>query len=436
MTRRRVAGAVATLAVVAALGGGAWRFLRRGGDAGPGGVPTFVVAEDRLVRRVSAEGNLRAVKATPLIVPKTSGFGAMKIAWLAPDGGIVKQGDVVVRFDRTDPEKQLADGRADLASANARLAAEQIKAGAAVAARDTAAKLASDELAQTRRFQSKDKEIFSRNQIIESELDEQLATARKHHAEQTRSVERDLSRTKAGLIAVEQQKAELAINHARSALDSMEIRAPHGGIFVLQRNWRGEYPKVGQQMWPGQRVAEIPLLEAMEAEVFVLEVDGSGLAEKQPAEVVIEARPETVHRGKVRLVDKLAKPRIDGVPIQYFAVVIELERTDPAVMKPGQRVRARLILDEERALVVPRQAVMSKDGKNLVYRRTARGEFESVPVELGAATSGRVAVTKGLAAGDVIALRDPTRSVDQALGSGEPAGGAAAGPGAPGEGGR
>lgn len=435
MTRRRAAGAVATLAVIAALGGGAWRFLRRGGDAGPGGVPTFVVAEDKLVRRVSAEGNLRAVKATPLIVPKTSGFGAMKIAWLAPDGGIVKQGDVVVRFDRTGPEKQLADGRADLASANARLAAEQIKAGAAVAARDTAAQLASDELAQTRRFQSKDKEIFSRNQIIESELDEQLAAARKHHAEQTRSVERDLSRTKAGLIAVEQQKAELAINHARSALDSMEIRAPHGGIFVLQRNWRGEYPKVGQQMWPGQRVAEIPLLEAMEAEVFVLEVDGSGLAEKQPAEVVIEARPETVHRGQVRLVDKLAKPRVDGVPIQYFAVVIELDRTEPAVMKPGQRVRARLFLDEERALVVPRQAVMSKDGKHLVYRRTARGEFESVPVELGAATSGRVAVTKGLAAGDVIALRDPTRSVDQALGSGEPAGGAAAGAGAPGEGG-
>ncbi len=437
MTRRRALRGLAGLAALGALGllgGGAWRYLGRGEPAGPGGVPTFVVAEDRLVRRVNAEGNLRAVKATPLIVPKTVAFGAMKIAWLAPDGGIVKQGDVVVRFDRSGPEKQLADGQADLESANARLRAEQIKAGAAVAARDTAAKLASEELDQTRRFQSKDQEIFSRNQIIESELDERLASARKHHAEQTRSVERVQSRTKAGLIAVEQQKAALAINHARSALESMEIRAPHGGIFVLQRNWRGEYPKVGQQMWPGQRVADIPLLEAMEAEVFVLEVDGSGLAEQQRAEVVIEARPEVVHPGKVRLVDKLAKPRIDGVPIQYFAVVIELERTDPAVMKPGQRVRARLILDDDRALVVPRQAVLSKDGKSFVYRRTPRGEFESVPVELGAATSGRVAVTSGLAAGDVIALRDPTRSVDQALGSGEPAG--AAGPGAQGEGGR
>ena len=429
MRRGRALGA---LAAAAALGGGAWAYLRPGGAAEPSGVPTATVVEDRLVRRVNAEGNLRALKATPLIVPKTSAQGAMKVAWLAPDGSIVKQGDVVVRFDRSGPEKQLADGQADLASASARRKAEQIKAGAAVAARDTTAQLAAEELDQTRRFQSKDKEIFSRNQIIESEIDEGLATARKRHAEQTKSVERDLSRSKVGLIAVEQQKAELAINHARSALDSMEVRAPHGGIFVLQRNWRGEYPKIGQQMWPGQRVADIPLLETMEAEVFVLEVDGSGLAEQQRAEIVIEARPETVHRGKVRLVDKLAKPRIDNVPIQYFAVVVELERTDPAVMKPGARVRARLILDEERALVVPRQAIFNKEGKSFVYRRTARGDFESVPVELGAATSGRVAVTRGLAAGDAIALRDPTRSIDQALGSGEPAG--AAGPAGQGEG--
>jgi multidrug efflux pump subunit AcrA (membrane-fusion protein) len=429
MTLRPVLGAIA---VAAALGGGAWLYLRRGESASGNSVPTFIVAEDKLVRRVNAEGNLRALKATPITTPKTSSDGAMKIAWLAPDGGNVKQGDVVVRFDRTAAEKQLVDGQADRESATARRQAEQIKSGAAVAARDTAAKLAADELDQTRRFQSKDKEIFSRNQIIESEIDERLAAARKQHAEQTKAVERDLSRSKVGLITVEQQKAELAINHAKSALEMMEVKAPHGGLFVLQRNWRGEYPKIGQQMWPGQRIADIPLLETMEAEVFVLEIDGSGLAEKQRAEVVVEAHPETVYRGTVRLVDKLAKPRVDGMPIQYFAVVIELEKTDPAVMKPGQRVRARLILDEERALVVPRQAVLNKDGKSFVYRRTPRGEFESVPVELGAATSGRVVVKSGLAAGDAIALRDPTRSVEQALGSGEPAG--ATGPGAKGEG--
>ena len=83
----------------------------------------------------------------------------------------------------------------------------------------------------------------------------------------------------------------------------------------------------GRRMGPGQSVGEIPLLDAMEAEVFVLEVDGSGLAEKQAAEVVIEARPDRGYPGTIRLVDKLAQPRQPGSPVQYFAVVIQLATT-------------------------------------------------------------------------------------------------------------
>lgn len=417
------------LVVLAALGLGAGLYLRkRLGAKQTEEVPTFVVAKDTLIRRVIAEGNLRAVKATPLTSPQSSGNdGPKKIAWLAPDGQRVAKGDVVVKFDASDPEKQLRNSREDLASADARLQAEQIKSKVAVEGRDATARLATEELEQTRKFQSKDKQIYSRNQIIESEIDEKLAGARKDHAEKTKEVERSLSRSKAGMIGVEQKAASVAIKHAQTALESMEIRAPHDGLFVLIRNWRGEVPKLGDQMWPGQDVAEIPLLDAMEAEVFVLELDGSGLAEGQSAKVVIEARPEVVHPGKVRLVDKLAKPRVEQVPIQYFAVTIELAKTDPAVMKPGQRVRATLELDQSSSLVVPRQAVFTKDGKSYVYRRTPRGDFEQVPVELGTATAGRIAVTSGLVAGDRIALRDPTRSIDQTLSNDQPTGAAPSG---------
>jgi len=47
-----------------------------------------------------------------------------------------------------------------------------------------------------------------------------------------------------------------------------------------------------------------------------------------------------------------------------------------------------------------------------------------VPVELGPATSARVVITRGLAAGDVIALRDPTAAPGPAgSGSGSSAAG-------------
>ncbi len=164
-------------------------------------------------------------------------------------------------------------------------------------------------------------------------------------------------------------------------------------------------------MMPGQAVAEIPVLSSMEAEVYVLEIDGSGLTEKQAADVVIEARPEVTFHGAIKRVDKLAQPRQNGSPVQYFGVTIALDKTDATVMKPGQRVQATLVLDQEDAIVVPIQAVITKEAKSIVYRKTATG-FEPVTVELGAATAGRVVIKKGLGDGDAIALRDPTAKLD------------------------
>jgi HlyD family secretion protein len=410
--------AVLALVVLAALGIATARVLRGAGARGDD-VATYTVARQGFVRRVTAEGNLRAVKASRLSAPRGAArIGPMKIAWLAPDGALVKKGDVVVRFDPSDPEKQLRDGKADLDSANARLREESIKSGAAVDGRNTDAMLARDELEQTRRFQSKDQAIFSRNQIIESEIDEHLAAARQTHAESARQIEARLARSNAAVIGVERQKAESAVAHAQAALDSMAIVAPSDGIFVIDRSWTGALRKPGDVIWPGQGVGEIPVLDDMEAQVYVLEVDGSGLAEHQVAELVIEARPDRVYRGTIRIVDKLAQPRQQGSPVQYFGVVIQLDTTDRDAMKPGQRVRATLVLDQQDALVVPREAVINRDSKNVVYRRTAAG-FEPVVVELGPATSGRVVIARGLAAGDVIALRDPTQR-DQA-GSGSAA---------------
>ncbi len=404
-----------TLLVLGGIAGGVVWFLKRKGDA-PTAVPTYTVAQDRLLRQVSAEGNLRAVEAVHLVVPKAGGeFGPRKIAWLATDGGRVEKDAIVVKFDSSDAEKKMVDGQSDRASAEARLAEERIKGKTAEAARDSAAALAGQELEQTKQFQSKDEEIYSRNQIIESEIDSGLAGAKQQHAEQTKEVERRVTRAKTSLIEVEKQKAALAIAHAQQELSSTEVKAPHQGLFVLERDWRGQLPRIGEQMWPGQTVAQIPLLDTMEVELFVLEVDGDGLAEKQAVEIVVEARPGVTFKGTVKQVEKLAKPRIGEVPVQYFAVVVELEKTDPAIMKPGQRVRARLTLADEQGLVVPRQAVVNKDGSNFVYRRSAKGGFEQVAVELGASTSGRVLVKSGLAAGDKIALRDPTRSLDQTL---------------------
>ncbi len=83
-------------------------------------------------------------------------------------------------------------------------------------------------------------------------------------------------------------------------------------------------------------------------------------------------------------------------------------------MKPGQRVRATLFLEQRKgALLVPRQALFDREGRTVVYRRDAKtpggNGFVPVEVKLGPSSLGRVVVDSGLHAGDVLAMRDPTR---------------------------
>jgi multidrug efflux pump subunit AcrA (membrane-fusion protein) len=148
----------------------------------------------------------------------------------------------------------------------------------------------------------------------------------------------------------------------------------------------------------------------MQARVYVLEADAGGLAPGQTAKVVVEAHPRIAYGAKIKKVDTLAKRRTGWIPVQYFGATLELDATDPSVMKPGQRVRAVLSLDARPdAVSIPRNAVFEKEGKKFVYKRMG-AEFKPVDVTLGPAAVGRVVVEKGLEGGDEIALRDPTAS--------------------------
>jgi HlyD family secretion protein len=385
----------------------------RGLAPGPA-VPTYEVHRVAFVRRVTADGNLRAVKADPVVAPPLN-EGPLKLAWMAPDGSAVKKGDVVVRFDPTDLEKRLKDGESDRATAEARIEKERTESGALLRDRDRTVKLSDAELDKTRKFQSKDTLIFSRNEIIESQVDEQLSSDRKAHAERAQTIESSLSKSKVDLLALQQRKAEIAIAQANKGLSGMEVTAAHDGIIVFEPDWSGNLPKVGDTVWAGQRLGSLPLLEEMEVEAFVLEADAGGLAAGLPATVVLEADPGTVYEAKIREVDSLAKPRIRDVPINYFSVTLSLARTDKSKMKPGQRVRAMLLLDKQEALAVPRQAVFEKEGRHVVYLEGGLvGGLEERGVTLGASSPGLVVVETGLKDGDRIALRDPTRPAESA----------------------
>jgi len=372
-------------------------------------VPTLTIAKQHFARRIRAEGNLLAAEGAHVVVPQIDDIGLPKIASLAADGVMVKAGDIIVQFDGAELRKRLRDAQFSLDEADDNLRLAQLKFAANDDAHAAAVAAAEQDAAQARTNQDTDEGFNSKNEIIESAMSTRVADATLVEARRAREIDRAVSRADVEIAAIQRRALATVVEHTRAGLEHLEIRAPRDGLVVLQRNDAGDLPKPGAVMWPDTAIADIPEVDRMEAELFVLEVDSSGLEVGQSVDVVVASRPDTVFRGAIRAIDRVAKPRDQSVPVQYISVSVSLDRTDRDIMKVGQRVKATIGLGGDDAIVVPRHAVFERDGKSFVYRRGPRG-FDPVDVELGATTLGNVAIARGLADGDVIAEHDPTHA--------------------------
>lgn len=398
---------IAAVVCVVALVVAAFFLKDRIADKQPQRLATTLVTKSSHVRTVPAEGTLKAAKATPIQVPRSS-TRRLRIAWLKKDGATVKEGEVVVRFDREEFKQNLANGRDDQKSTQFKLTAERSRSEESMRTRKRSAEVARQDLKiATDRRTDEDDEIFSRNELLTSNIDRKLSEAKVEHADATNRMDRSLSRSKIKLLELEQKAAELAIERANDGLSRMEIKAPHDGIFVYEST----RIKVGAQVYRGQTIANLPLVATMEAEVFVLEADVKGLVEGGEATLFIESQPSVQYNATIKKINTLAQPRHNEVPIQYFTITLELERTDTNSMKPGQRVRAQLGLDPLEGLVLPRQCVFQIDGDMVVFRQSG-DSFDTVNVKLGAGTPGLVVIEEGLASGDRVATRDPFGTSD------------------------
>lgn len=383
--------------------------------------PVSEVTRGRFVNRVDAEGVLAAETATAITGPETR--RDIFIGWIAEDGSRVEAGDLLVRFDSTELETELLETEDELEQTLRRRdqRVQQEETALANLLRD--ANMAERQLDYAETFQSKDPEIFSRMEIIQSEIDSTLATRRRDNANRTHEIREDLGAVELDLLDLQRERAQLDIDDVEEDLQQLEIRAPHDGIFVLTSDDRGdELPVVGMEVHGRQTIAEIPQLGVMKANVYVLEADAGGLRAGTPAEVVVEAHPNEVFAGTIRRISALARRKSRFSPVQYFEVEIDLERTEPELMKPGQRVRATLLLEDlADVLTIPREAVFDgEDGAKIAYVDTVGG-FEPVEIVVGPTALGRVVVESGLEEGDQVALQDPTRDVAVDLGT-EPSG--------------
>jgi HlyD family secretion protein len=401
-------GKILVVAVILLVGSGVLLGAVRLGRRAPT-VPTIEVKRGEFLDSLQFRGEVKALKSVTISAPAEA--GDLQIIKISPEGTVVKPGDVVVEFDKTKTEQDLAQFKSALTSAEAEIGQAKAQARLAEEQNKTTVLKARYDV-ETAKLEASKQEIVSRIEGEEAKL--KLADAEQKLRETETKQKSDEALNKATIESKVQasKKAQYDVTRAERALGQMRQRAPSAGTISLLQHWGGSGMvmfRPGDRVWPGAAIAELPDASTLRFTARVDETERGRLALSQPVTVQMNAIPERQFTGHIEQIGAIASLDFNsGWPItRNFILEVGLDQSDPR-FKPGITGDVTVVVDKvPNAIVLPAQALFQKSGQNVAYVWHGE-EFEERTIEISRRSSDKILVAKGVSAGDKVALRDPT----------------------------
>ena len=373
--RRRRWVWVAVVALLAAAGGG-WYYTQ------PRALPVTTAA----VVTTQPSQQFVVLNATGYVVAQRKAAIASKatgrLEWLGvAEGSRVKAGEVIARLDNRDVLAQADSAQANVLAARAGLAQAQAEE------RDAA-------------------QVLRRNEDLQAKNFVSAATVDAARARFDRATA-GVGSARAGIGA-----AEAALRNARVSVDYTLIRAPFDGV-ILSKS-----ANVGDLVTPFSSAADSKGAVVTMADMTTLEVEAdvsesslSKVRVGQPAEITLDALPDSRFRGRIsRMV-----PTVDRAKATVMTKV-QFESIDPRVL-PEMSAKVAFLSQEVGAeqqkplLAVNPDALVERGGKTVLLVVRDGGKVAEVPVVAGQRIGDLVAVTGEVRSGDKAVVKAPPELV-------------------------
>ncbi len=372
-------------------------------------VPVFQVVRGEFQDTVQFQGQLKAQRTITLSAPANAGM--LQIVKISSDGSHVAKGDVVVQFDASKTQQELAQDRVALKSAQAQI--DQARAqGLLQQEQDTTALMKAQYDVKTAKLDASKQEIVSRIEGAEANLKVEDAVQSLHEAET--KLKADKSQAEATISSGKhaREKARADVERAESALQAMTLKAPSKGVIGLTPIWHNGSVapfKPGDQVWPGAPLAELPDLSSLLITAHVDETDRGRLSLRQPASLQLDAIADRQFTGHIDRIGTIATSDFSaGWPFpRNFDLEVSVDQRDQR-LRPGMNVQVTVIVDRvPNAISIPAQASFQREGHTVAYVWQG-SKFVERTIQVARRSRDQILIASGLNAGDRIALKDPT----------------------------
>ncbi len=322
-----IAGFVAVLAMMLLM-------ATRHRASGPASLTTSPAhAPGQLLR---LKGTTEAVESRAILAPLLAGqqVGTLTIIRMAPAGTKVKQGDLLVEFDRQAQIRDFVDKQADYGKLVDQVAEEQAKENAARAKDETELKTAEDNLRKAE-LEIQRAEIVSRIDAEKNQENLDEAKATYDQLRETFDLKRKAAQAAIRILEIQRDRTQQTMLHAQANADLMQIHSPLDGVVVLNTIWKqgtmGEVQE-GDQVRPGVPFMQVVNPSTMQVRVLANQEDFPALRAGQAATVRMDAYPELVFPAKLDQLAPIGEGGDFSNKLRSFVVIVAIEGNDPKLM--------------------------------------------------------------------------------------------------------
>jgi multidrug efflux pump subunit AcrA (membrane-fusion protein) len=341
----------------------------------------YSVKHGHFVQSVVETGELRAVNASFLSMPRINyiyGY-SFKLIRLSDHGSNVHKGDTVFMVDPSAVQKFIIERSEALENEVA--ASNKLKAQITNNLQDLNSQFRNEESLWSLKKLAMERSGFEAVSIRKtSELEFRQEDIKLNKIKRNLEIKPRLDSLDLRIqnIRIKQKEAELEA--AREDLSKMIVMSPLDGIFVVGENWRnGQTIRVGDELYLGNPVAQIPDIRTMKVQGFIQEDDISRIRTGADVVVRLDALPSVPFHGKLA---KIGKVCIERDSKRIFLTEVLISESDPR-LKPGMTVSCEYITYEGNDETFVPNNCIKEEGRRFYVFVLRRGKTHRTEVKPG-----------------------------------------------------
>jgi len=202
------------------------------------------------------------------------------------------------------------------------------------------------------------------------------------------------------------QRLTSEIKSSKEQLDGLVIRSTKKGRIFRAMYYKDRKVQIGDNVWNGMPVVNIPDLSKMKVKIIATEGDYKRISENDVVEYTFDAMPKNRAWGKIVKKAPIGQPIQQNSKIKVFEIEASVD-TSKLTPDPGLTTNCKIILKKiKNAIVIPQITIFEQDSMKVVYVQKS-GKYEMRQILTGPSSQKSAVVISGLQQNEKISFIKP-----------------------------